>query len=166
MRLTRKLAPLAWMGFDVDGVLTDGSLVFGATGDELKVFNSLDGHGIKLLLDAGIGVGIISGRRSEALAQRAKNLGITDLHMGVGDKLATLDAILAAKGLTRSQAGYMGDDTVDLPILTACGFSATVADGHPTLRRYVDYVTRATGGRGAVREVCDLVLAARAKGRA
>jgi 3-deoxy-D-manno-octulosonate 8-phosphate phosphatase (KDO 8-P phosphatase) len=163
MRSHKKAAQLALMGFDVDGVLTDGSLQFGPEGEQLKTFSSLDGHGIKLLAEAGIEVVIISGRSSQALAQRAKNLGITELHMAVHDKLGCLNAILTARKLTLDQAGYMGDDVVDLEILTACGFSATVADGHPEVRRHVDVVTRRGGGRGAVREVCDLILAAQGK---
>jgi 3-deoxy-D-manno-octulosonate 8-phosphate phosphatase (KDO 8-P phosphatase) len=154
---------VALMGFDVDGVLTDGSLLFGPEGEQLKTFSSLDGHGIKLLMEAGIEVVIISGRSSQALAQRAQNLGITELHMAVHDKLGCMKNILAARQLHLAQAGYMGDDVVDLEILTACGFSATVADGHASVRRYVDVVSRHGGGRGAVREVCDLILAAQGK---
>ncbi len=161
MRALRKLAPLALMGFDVDGVLTDGTLYFGPSGDELKTFSSLDGHGIKLLMAAGIEVVIISGRKSQALALRAQNLGITELHMAVDDKLGCLNALLEKRQLTLAQAGYMGDDVVDLAILTACGFSATVADGHSDVRGKVDYVSRLGGGKGAVRDVCDLILRAK-----
>lgn len=163
MRSLRMASRVAFMGFDVDGVLTDGSLYFGNAGDEFKVFSSLDGHGIKLLASAGIEVAIISGRQSPALRHRAENLGIGELHMNVSDKLGTMRKLLAQRGLSLQQAGYMGDDVVDLEILTACGFSATVADGHPEVRRHVDYVARLGGGRGAVREVCDLLLAARAR---
>lgn len=161
MRSRTRAARVRLMGFDVDGVLTDGSLVFGPDGDTLKTFSSLDGHGIKLLKDAGIEVAIISGRRSAALAHRAQNLGVAELHMGIEDKPAVLRSLLAARGLQPLDAGYMGDDVVDLPILRACGFSATVADGHPLVKREVDYVARLPGGRGAVREVCDLLLSVR-----
>ena len=164
MRIRSLAARVRLMGFDVDGVLTDGSLVFGPDGDTFKTFSSLDGHGIKLLAEAGIEVAIISGRRSAALAHRAQNLGIAELHMGVDDKLAVLQDLLAARGLAANAAGYMGDDVVDLPILRACGFSATVADGHALVKREVDYVARLPGGRGAVREICDLLLAARGAG--
>ena len=165
MRSARKAAAVSLMGFDVDGVLTDGSLVFGPEGETLKVFSSLDGHGIKLLGEAGIAVAIISGRQSRALALRAQNLGIDELHMGIGDKLGCMKDIVARYGVTLADAGYMGDDVVDLEILTAMGFSATVADGHPEVRRHVDFVSRLGGGKGAVREVCDLILAARTSAR-
>lgn len=148
------------MGFDVDGVMTDGSLHFTPRGEEIKVFSSLDGHGLKMLQQAGIEVAIISGRSSQALALRAANLGIAELHMGVDDKRACLDALLQRRGLPREAAGYMGDDVVDLPILRACGFSATPADGHDFVRRHVGFVATRPGGRGAVREVCDFLLAA------
>lgn len=163
MRALKKTASLALMGFDVDGVLTDGTLYFGPGGDELKAFSSLDGHGIKLLRQAGIEVVIISGRQSRALELRAQNLGVTELHMAVEDKLGCLRALLAQRTLGLAQAGYMGDDVVDLEILTACGFSATVADGHPEVRRHVDFVSRLGGGKGAVREVCDLILKSQGK---
>ena len=163
MQAPRPPANIRLMGFDVDGVLTDGSLYFTPHGDEIKAFSSLDGHGLKMLQAAGIEVAIISGRSSRALELRAANLGIAELHMGVEDKRACLDTLLARRGLTREQAGYMGDDVVDLPILRACGFAATPADGHSFVRRHVDYVARRGGGRGAVREVCDHILASQGR---
>jgi 3-deoxy-D-manno-octulosonate 8-phosphate phosphatase (KDO 8-P phosphatase) len=156
-------AAVRLMGFDVDGVLTDGSLYFTPNGEEIKVFSSLDGHGLKMLQQAGIEVVIISGRSSRALELRAANLGIAELHMGVEDKRGCLDDILARRGLPRSAAGYMGDDVVDLPILRACGFSATPADGHAFVRQHVGFVANQPGGRGAVRETCDFLLAAQGK---
>lgn len=163
MRAAAKASRITLMGFDVDGVLTDGTLYFTSQGDEIKAFSSLDGHGLKMLISAGIQVVIISGRRSRALELRAENLGIAELHMGVSDKRAAMQGLLTARGLGFDHAGYMGDDVVDLPILRACGFSATVADGHPEVRRHVDYVSRGGGGRGGAREVCDLILRARGK---
>ena len=147
-----KAAGVLLMGFDVDGVLTDGTLYFSAQGDEMKAFSSLDGHGLKMLQRAGIEVAIISGRSSRALELRAANLGIDELHMGVEDKRALL-----------ARLGYMGDDVVDLPVLRACGFSATVADGHGEVLARVDYVSRKGSGRGAVRDVCDLIIRAQGK---
>ena len=163
MPTRERAARVVLMGFDVDGVMTDGSLYFAPGGEELKVFSSLDGHGLKMIQSAGIEVAIISGRSSRALALRATNLGIRELHMGIDDKRACLEALLASRNLSAGAAGYMGDDVVDLPILRACGFSAAPADGHEFVQRHVDYVTRKPGGRGAVREVCDYLLAARGR---
>jgi 3-deoxy-D-manno-octulosonate 8-phosphate phosphatase (KDO 8-P phosphatase) len=158
-----KAARLALMGFDVEGVLTDGTLYFGPGGDEIKGFSSLDGHGLKMLQRAGIEVVIISGRSSQALLLRAKNLDIKELHMGVDDKRTLMGQLAAQRGIDLSRTGYMGDDVVDLPVLRACGFSACVADGHGEVLSRVDYVAGKGGGRGAVREVCDLILRAQGK---
>jgi len=158
-----KAANIVLMGFDVDGVLTDGTLYFSSQGDEMKAFSSLDGHGLKMLQRAGVEVAIISGRSSRALELRAANLGVTELHMGIEDKRALLTKLAAQRGIELAQTGYMGDDVVDLPILRACGFSATVADGHDEVIARVDYVASKDGGRGAVREVCDLILRAQGK---
>ena len=162
-RARQKAARLALMGFDVDGVLTDGKLYFSSQGDEMKAFSSLDGHGLKMLQRAGVEVAIISGRSSRALELRAANLGIDELHMGVEDKGALLTRLARQRGIDLARAGYMGDDVVDLPILRLCGFSATVADGHPEVLSRVDYVASRGGGRGAVREVCDLIIRAQDK---
>ncbi|MDX5364066.1 MAG: phenylphosphate carboxylase subunit delta [Pseudazoarcus pumilus] len=151
------------MGFDVDGVMTDGSLYFTPNGDEIKAFSSLDGHGLRMLMDAGIEVVIISGRASRALELRAANLGIPELHMGVSDKRARMQSLLEARGLVPAQAGYMGDDVVDLPLLRYCGFSATPLDGHDFVKQHVHFVGSRPAGRGAVREVCDLLLRAHNK---
>lgn len=161
MNTNTAAARVALMGLDVDGVLTDGSLYFLSAGDEIKVFSSLDGHGIKMLQSAGVEVAIISGRRSQALALRAANLGIAELHMGIEDKRSCMHALLTARGLNWDQAGYMGDDVVDLPVLRACGFSATPANGHYFVKEHVLHVCSHDGGHGAVREVCELILAAR-----
>jgi 3-deoxy-D-manno-octulosonate 8-phosphate phosphatase (KDO 8-P phosphatase) len=158
-----KAANLVLMGFDVDGVLTDGTLYFSSQGDEIKAFSSLDGHGLKMLQHAGVEVAIISGRSSRALQLRAENLGIRELHMGIGDKRGLIESLSKARGLGLAQVGYMGDDVVDLPILRACGFSATVADGHGEVKSRVDFVAVRGGGRGAVREVCELILRAQGK---
>ncbi|MGL1833176.1 KdsC family phosphatase [Rhodocyclaceae bacterium SMB388] len=158
-----RAADVRLMGFDVDGVMTDGSLYFTPNGDEIKAFSSLDGHGLKMLQAGGIEVVIISGRRSRALELRALNLGISELHMGVEDKLDCLDGLLQARGLSRTQAGYMGDDVVDLPVLCVCGFAAAPSDGHDFVRQQVGYVAHKPGGRGAVREVCDHLLRAQGK---
>ena len=158
-----RAAHIVLMGFDVDGVLTDGTLYFSSQGDEMKAFSSLDGHGLKMLQRAGVEVAIISGRSSRALELRARNLGVEELRMGVADKRGLLTELAARRRVDLSQTGYMGDDVVDLPILRACGFSATVADGHNEVLARVDYVATRGGGRGAVREVCDLILRAQGK---
>ncbi|MBP9712850.1 MAG: HAD hydrolase family protein [Sterolibacterium sp.] len=148
------------MGFDVDGVLTDGTLWFSAQGDELKGFNTLDGHGLKMLAESGVTLALITGRRSRAVELRAANLGIQLLLQGVEDKRSAMQGLLEAHGLSFAEAGYMGDDIVDLPVLRACGFSASVPNGHTFVQHHVDHVTQAEGGRGAAREVCELILAA------
>lgn len=158
MRAADPASEVRLMGFDVDGVLTDGSLFFTPNGDEIKAFSSLDGHGLKMLQAGGIEVVIISGRRSRALELRAANLGIAELHMGVEDKRGCLLELLARRNLDARHAGYMGDDVVDLPILRACGFSAAPADGHDFVKRHVGYVSRRRGGHGAARDVCDHLL--------
>lgn len=160
MNAKQKAAGLKLMAFDVDGVLTDGSLYFTPAGDEIKVFSSLDGHGLKMLQASGVQLAIITGRRSKMVELRAANLGIKLLRQGVEDKRSVLHEILAELQLSPEQAGYMGDDVVDLPILKACGFAATVADGHDLVKQHTDWVSRKGGGRGAVRELCDFILQA------
>lgn len=159
MRARLAAARVRLMGFDVDGVLTDARLYFGPEGDALKAFCARDGHGIKLLQAAGVEVAIVTGRSSRTVEQRASNLGVRHLRQGVEDKRAALAEIAHALGTDLAHCGYMGDDVLDLPVLRACGFSATVADGHELVRRHVDYVARQPGGAGAVREVCELLLA-------
>lgn len=158
-----KAAQILLVGLDVDGVLTDGALYFGPGGEEVKAFSSLDGHGLRMLQRAGIEVAIVSGRSSRALELRAANLGIDELHMGVEDKRTLLGEIAARRGITLARTAYMGDDVVDLPVLRACGFSAAPADAHEEVRARVDWVASAGGGRGAVRELCDLLLRAQGK---
>lgn len=151
------------MGFDIDGVMTDGRLYFSPRGDEMKAFFTRDGLGLKMLAKSGVKLAIITGRSSEIVAQRAANLGIDLVLQGVENKKAAMADLLERQGLTFADAGYMGDDVVDLGVMRACGFSATVPDGHALARRHADYVTTAPAGGGAVREVCELIL--RAQGR-
>ncbi|MBL8474025.1 MAG: HAD hydrolase family protein [Rhodocyclaceae bacterium] len=161
MGFREKAARLRLLGLDVDGVLTDGKLWFDARGEVLKSFSSQDGHGIKMLQEAGVAVAIVSGRSAAAVSQRAANLGIRQFALGVSDKVAALSGFATELGITLADCGYVGDDVVDLAVLKACGFSATVADAHRNVKRQVDYVARAPGGAGAVREICDLILTAR-----
>lgn len=152
---------LKLMAFDVDGVMTDGSLYYTDEGVEIKAFNTLDGHGLKLLQEAGIAVAIITGRRARCVELRAANLGIERLYQGVHDKRAVMQELLDELAVRPEEAGYMGDDVVDLPVMTFCGFSAAPADGHPFVHRHAAFVSVRNGGRGAVRDVCDFILQAR-----
>jgi 3-deoxy-D-manno-octulosonate 8-phosphate phosphatase (KDO 8-P phosphatase) len=149
------------MAFDVDGVLTDGTLYYTDEGTELKAFHTLDGLGMKMLQGAGVALALISGRRSPAVAARAANLGVARLFQGVEDKLAVFERVRGELGLEAGACGFMGDDLPDLPVLTRCGFAATVPEAPEAVRSHVHYVSRAPGGRGAAREVCELILRAR-----
>jgi 3-deoxy-D-manno-octulosonate 8-phosphate phosphatase (KDO 8-P phosphatase) len=149
------------VGFDVDGVFTDGRLLLGDDGAEYKSFHVRDGHGVRRLLQAGIAVAVISGRRSSAVSRRMQELGVTHVFQGVSDKVAVLDGLLAELGLTATQAAFVGDDEPDLEVMARAGLAIAVADAHPTVRTAADWTTRAPGGHGAVREVCDLLVAAR-----
>ena len=151
------------MGFDVDGVLTDGRLYFSADGDVMKAFHSRDGLGMKLLANAGIKLALITGRKSALVERRAENLGIDLVFQGVEDKRAVMAELLAREGLDFAQAGYMGDDIVDLAIMGACGFAATVPDAHALVKQQAHYVARQPAGLGAAREVCELILHAQGK---
>ena len=146
---------------DVDGVLTDGSIVYGNGGAELKGFNIKDGFGIRLLREAGVEVGIITARRSEAVERRAQDLKLAHLYQGVGNKIEAFAEILAAQKLTPRQVAYMGDDWLDLPLLSRVGLAVTVADGVAEVKAVAHYVTREAGGRGAVRELCELIIEAK-----
>lgn len=149
---------LRLMAFDIDGVMSDGSLFYSDAGIELKGFNTRDGLGLKLLQEAGIVTAIITGRRSPCVANRAADLGISHLFQGVGDKATVLAGLLAELGIDASEAGYMGDDIVDLKVMDMCGFSAAPGDGHELAQRHAALVTQKSGGRGAVREVCEFIL--------
>jgi 3-deoxy-D-manno-octulosonate 8-phosphate phosphatase (KDO 8-P phosphatase) len=147
---------------DVDGVLTDGRLLYGPRGELLKAFHVRDGHGIKQVARAGISVAIISGRKSAAVARRAKDLGIAHVLQGVDDKLSALRKLAKARRVTLEDCACIGDDTPDAPILAAAGLGIAVADGHADALAVADLVTSRAGGQGAVREVCDWLMAARA----
>jgi 3-deoxy-D-manno-octulosonate 8-phosphate phosphatase (KDO 8-P phosphatase) len=143
---------------DVDGVMTDGRIILDNQGNELKAFHVRDGHGIKLAQKAGIIVGIITGRSSEVVNVRARELGITEVHQGAHQKEATYDAIIAKYGFKDDETAFIGDDIVDAAVLQRVGLAATVADADPSVKPYVDMVTKAAGGRGAVREVIAIIL--------
>jgi 3-deoxy-D-manno-octulosonate 8-phosphate phosphatase (KDO 8-P phosphatase) len=143
---------------DVDGVLTDGRIILDNQGNELKAFHVRDGHGIKMAQHAGIIVGIITGRKSEVVNIRARELGIEEVHQGAHAKIAIYDAILEKYGFHDDDVAFMGDDIVDVDIFKRTGFAVTVADADPSVMPHVDMVTKTAGGRGAVREFINLIL--------
>ena len=155
-----KLASIRLVAFDVDGVFTDGRFYLSDEGIETKAFHTQDGFGVRRLLSAGIGVAIISGRRSDAVEKRMSELGVVHVVQGSDDKVAALDSIIAELGIMPTDCAYVGDDIPDLPLLTHVGVSVAVANAVPELHEQCDISTSAAGGFGAVREVCDLVLAA------
>jgi 3-deoxy-D-manno-octulosonate 8-phosphate phosphatase (KDO 8-P phosphatase) len=144
--------------FDVDGVLTDGSLYYADSGEEMKRFNVHDGHGMRMLKDSGVTLAIITSRSSRCVEARARNLGIELLFQGVADKLTAFQELLDRCGADAAACAYVGDDLVDLPVMKRCGLAATVPGAPAPVRRQAHFVTRARGGEGAVREFCELVL--------
>jgi 3-deoxy-D-manno-octulosonate 8-phosphate phosphatase (KDO 8-P phosphatase) len=148
------------MIFDVDGVLTDGTLLYGPGGEALKAFSAHDGHGIKMLAASGVGCALLSGRRSDAVATRAAELGIQMVLQGIEDKLQAFQELLTSQRLHVLQTGFMGDELVDLPVLTRCGFACAPPEAPEAVRTRVHYVAAAAAGRGAVREVCELLMRA------
>ncbi len=145
---------------DVDGVLTDGKLYFSNTGDEMKAFSTLDGQGIKMLQNSGVTVAIITGRQSELVARRAKNLGINHLIQGREDKLVALDELKQELSIDYDKIAFLGDDLPDLPAIRKVQLGITVANGHSFVAEHADWKTEATGGNGAVREACELIMRA------
>ena len=156
--MNERMKKIKLLILDVDGVMTDGRIVFDSNGVETKFFNVKDGHGIKLVQRAGIEVGIISGRKSQVVANRAAELGISRLYQGALDKLGPYQEILAATGLDDSEVAFMGDDVIDLPVMRRVGFAAAPADAVAEVLPYAHFVARNRGGWGAVRELCDLLL--------
>ena len=144
--------------FDVDGVLTDGALYYADSGEELKAFNVHDGHGMRMLKDSGIALAIISSRRSRSLEARARNLGVELLVQGAADKLAAFVELLGRCAVGERECAYLGDDLVDVPVMKRCGLAVAVPDAPAPVRRHAHYVTRARGGHGAAREVCEIIL--------
>jgi len=149
--------------FDVDGVLTDGRLWYGPAGENWKAFSVHDGLAMKMLAAAGVPIAILSGRRSEAVALRAAELDIAHVMQGVEDKYAALGELLRGIGLDFPQAGYMGDDLPDLPVLRRCGLACAPKEAVELVRQHAHYITRASAGAGAAREVCEFVLHAQGK---
>jgi 3-deoxy-D-manno-octulosonate 8-phosphate phosphatase (KDO 8-P phosphatase) len=146
--------------FDVDGVLTDGSLFYGDTGEEYKAFNSRDGHGIKMLRASGVEAAILTGRTSQVVMHRARNLGIARIIQGSEDKLHSYQHMLAETGLRPEETAFMGDDVVDLPVMRRCGLAITVPEAPQEVRDRAHLVTVQSGGRGAAREACEFIMRA------
>lgn len=159
--MDERLKKLRLLLLDVDGVLTDGSIVYTDSGEQVKTFNSKDGLGLRLLMDAGVDVGIVTGRTSGALLHRCKNLGIDLIFDGIKDKAAAFDEILASTGLESGEVGFMGDDLIDLPAMTRAGAAFTVADASVEVKNRADMVSDLPGGQGAVRQICERILKAR-----
>ena len=154
---------LKLMAFDVDGVLSDGTLFYTDEGIEIKAFNCLDGLGLNLLQQAGVTVAIITGRTARCVELRMQHLGIAHVFQGIKNKLETMQALLDRLNIRADEAGFMGDDIIDLQVMAACGFSATPADGHDLAKRQARLISSKNGGRGAVREVCEFILDAQGK---
>ena len=146
--------------FDVDGVLTDGSLYISDSGEEYKAFNTLDGQGMRMLKQSGVELVMVTGRTSRCVELRAQNLGIGLLYQGVEDKLEIYSSLLAKFGLAAEAAAFIGDDVVDLPVMRRCGLAICVPDSPALVKQHAHYVTQQPGGCGAVREICELIMQA------
>jgi 3-deoxy-D-manno-octulosonate 8-phosphate phosphatase (KDO 8-P phosphatase) len=158
-----RAAGVRLMVFDVDGVMTDGSLYYGEHGETLKRFHVLDGHGLRLLREGGLAVAFVTGRSGPILARRAAELGISDVMQGVRDKGAALQELAQRLGVSLSETGFMGDDIIDLSALQRAGFAASVPNAPAYVAQSAHWISTLPGGNGAVRECCDLLLAARGR---
>jgi 3-deoxy-D-manno-octulosonate 8-phosphate phosphatase (KDO 8-P phosphatase) len=158
--LAEQIKSIRLIAFDVDGILTDGGLYLSDSGEEFKRFNSLDGHGLKMLKASGVELAIITGRTSRCVELRAKNLGITHLYQGVENKLEVMQALLAKLQLAAEVSAYMGDDVVDLPVMRRVGLAISVPNAPQIVRDHAHYVSQREGGHGAVREACELIMSA------
>jgi 3-deoxy-D-manno-octulosonate 8-phosphate phosphatase (KDO 8-P phosphatase) len=158
--ILEKAARIRLLIFDVDGVLTDGSLFLGDDGQEYKAFNSRDGHGIKMLQKHGVMVGIITGRSSQVVEHRMRNLGVTHVYQGKLEKLPAFEELITSLGVSAGQTAYVGDDVVDLPVMRRVGLAIAVQDAHPLVVRHSHWQTPHGGGRGAARDACELIMEA------
>jgi len=156
-----KAAQIRLVIFDVDGVLTDGRLIFGDDGQEYKAFHSRDGHGMKMLQHSGVEVGIITGRSSKVVEHRMANLGIQHVYQGQLDKLPAFEKLIAKLNFSPEQVAYVGDDVVDLPIMLRVGLAVAVADAHPLVIQHAHWQTPHAGGQGAARDICEMIMEAR-----
>ena len=161
--LLEKAANIQLAVFDVDGVLTNGQLILGESGDEYKAFHVRDGHGLVMLLESGCHIAVITARSSSIVAERMASLGIRYVYQGEKDKGARLMSLIDELGIQREQVAYTGDDVIDLPAMTKVGLPIAVADARPEVKEYADWVTKERGGQGAAREVCELIMKAQGK---
>jgi 3-deoxy-D-manno-octulosonate 8-phosphate phosphatase (KDO 8-P phosphatase) len=155
-----RAAQIRLVVFDVDGVLTDGRLFLGDDGQEYKAFNSKDGHGMRMLLDTGIDIGIITGRTSEVVRIRMESLGIRHVYQGRRDKLPAYEDLKDACGCADNQIAFVGDDVVDLPTMRRAGFAVAVQDAHELVKQHAHWITPSCGGQGAGRDVCEMLMQA------
>ena len=161
--MIKKAQKVRLLVLDVDGVLTDGAIIYSDKGEEPKSFNVKDGLGIKMLIQEGIKVAIISGRKSRAVEYRANELGIQEVYQGIKNKVAIFEEILKRNKMNPEETSFIGDDLIDLPLLSRVGFAVGVSDAVKEVKKAADYVTRLPGGKGAVREVCELLLQSQKK---
>jgi 3-deoxy-D-manno-octulosonate 8-phosphate phosphatase (KDO 8-P phosphatase) len=158
-----KLRGIKILMLDVDGIMTDGRIIMDSEGREMKNFDVRDGHGLKMIQRYGVEIVILTGRTSQVVEHRARDLGITEVYQGALNKKEVFQQILLKHHIGPETVAYMGDDIVDIPVLKQVGFSASVADALEIVKQYVDYITIKPGGRGAVREICELILQAQGK---
>ena len=158
--LRQRAANIKLIIFDVDGVLTDGSLFFGDDGQEYKAFNSLDGHGMKMLQQSGVKIGIITGRTSNVVKHRMANLKVDLIYQGQLEKRPAYEKILQDENLQPEQVAYVGDDVVDLPVMTRVGLAITVANGHELAKQHAHWIAPRNGGQGAARDICEFLMKA------
>ncbi len=161
--ILQKAAKIKLVIFDIDGVLTTGALFIGDDGQEYKAFNSKDGHGLRMLQDGGVDVAILTGRTSNVVSHRARDLGITRIYQGKRQKLPAYEELVAETGLSHEEIAYVGDDVVDLPVMTRVGLAICVQDGHPFVKKHAHWITDHNGGCGAGRDVCEQILEAQGK---
>jgi len=159
--ILEKASRIRLLIFDVDGVLTDGSLFIGDDGQEYKAFNSRDGHGIKMLQKHGVTVAIITGRTSKVVEHRMANLGVSHVYQGKLEKLPAYEELAAKLGIPAGETAYVGDDVVDLPVMRKVGLAIAVQDAHPLVKTHSHWQTPSCGGRGAARDVCEMLMEAR-----
>ena len=157
-KLLKKIRRIKLLILDVDGVLTDGRIIIDDLGNETKNFDVRDGHGLRLLMRYGIDIVLLTGRKSKAVEYRAKNLGIEEVHQNAKNKVEILEVILRKRNIDGDSVAYIGDDIIDVPVFLKVGFSVAVADAVIYAREAADYITEKRGGRGAVREICEMIL--------